>query len=146
LQKAQLVERVLRRGGIAEVDKKRAADVDSAALRQNFSSLAAMASAVVVAGDLSQLAEQDQDQEDNDHESEPAMARGRTLISHLSTRGFYLPAVKRRVKLAAAAGPSVRQLSHAVRAASEQNCSLQLAKSNRSITTVMTPLRARPGL
>jgi hypothetical protein len=64
---------VLRRGGIAEVDKKRAADVDSAALRQNFSSLdAAMASAVVVAGDLSQLAEQDQDQEDNDHESEPA--------------------------------------------------------------------------
>jgi hypothetical protein len=140
LQKAQLVERVLRRGGIAEVDKKRAADVDSAALRQNFSSLdAAMASAVVVAGDLSQLAEQDQDQEDNDHESEPAMARGRTLISHLSTRGFYLPAVKRRVKLAAAAGPSVRQLSHAVRAAS-------LAKSNRSITTVMTPLRARPGL
>jgi hypothetical protein len=42
-----------------------------------------MASAVVVAGDLSQLAEQDQDQEDNDHESEPAMARGRTLISHL---------------------------------------------------------------
>jgi hypothetical protein len=99
LQKAQLVERVLRRGGIAEVDKKRAADVDSAALRQNFSSLAAMASAVVVAGDLSQLAEQDQDQEDNDHESEPAMARGRTLISHLSTRGFYLPAVKRRVKL-----------------------------------------------
>ncbi len=100
MQKAQLVERVLRRGGIAEVDKKRAADVDSAALRQNFSSLdAAMASAVVVAGDLSQLAEQDQDQEDNDHESEPAMARGRTLISHVSTRGFYLPAVKRRVKL-----------------------------------------------
>jgi hypothetical protein len=31
-----------------------------------------MISAVVVAGDLSQLAEQDQDQEDNDHESEPA--------------------------------------------------------------------------
>jgi hypothetical protein len=121
--------------------------VDSAALRQNFSSLdAAMASAVVVAGDLSQLAEQDQDQEDNDHESEPAMARGRTLISHLSTRGFYLQAVKRRVKLAAAAGPSVRQLSHAVRVASEQNCSLQLAKSNRSITTVMTLLRARLGL
>ena len=40
LQKAQLVERVLRRrGGIAEADKKRAADVESAALRQNFSSL-----------------------------------------------------------------------------------------------------------
>jgi hypothetical protein len=31
-----------------------------------------MISAVVVAGDLSQFAEQDQDQEDNDHESEPA--------------------------------------------------------------------------
>ena len=39
LQKAQLVERVLRRGGIAEADKKRVADVESAALRQNFSSL-----------------------------------------------------------------------------------------------------------
>jgi hypothetical protein len=37
----------------------------------------------------------------------------RTLISHLSTREFYLPAVKRRLKLAAAAGPSLRQLSHA---------------------------------
>src|SRR5258706_6569468 len=57
--------------------------------------------------------------------------------------GFYLPALKRRVKLAAAAGPRVRQLSHAVRAASEQNCSLQLAKSNRSITPVMTPPRRR---
>jgi len=67
----------------------------------------------------------------------------RTLISHLSTREFYLPAVKRRLKLAAAAGPSLRQLSHAAWVASEQNCLLQLAKSNRSITTVMTPPRPR---
>jgi hypothetical protein len=71
------------------------------------------------------------------------MARGSTSISPYRRGGILSTGVEKEVKLAAAAGPSVRQLSHAVRAVSEQNCSLQLAKSNRSITTVMTPPRRR---
>jgi hypothetical protein len=54
------------------MDKKRAADVEAVALRQNFSSLRRDGQRSCSAGDLSQLAEQDQDQEDNDHEAEPA--------------------------------------------------------------------------
>ena len=51
---------------------KGAADVESAVLRQNFSSLDAALQRSCSRGRPSQLAEQDQDQEDNDHESEPA--------------------------------------------------------------------------
>jgi hypothetical protein len=70
------------------------------------------------------------------------MARGRTPISPYRRGGILSTGVEKEGE-ASWPGPSARQLSHAVRAASEQNCSLQLAKSNRSITTVMTPPRRR---